>query len=147
MHPLQVILSWWELLEEFPRDWIAAEVYHRLMSRHDGAGRHDILLREYLTEDLVANRHVGRAIAVRAIIDFYFVRAVSQDSMQFHLDAVEGDDADLKQLSNGAIGRHLLNAPGQHRARDTWRALCETAVSDEALLSWERACIVRSILS
>jgi len=147
MNPLDIILAWWEQLEDFPREYVASEVCFRITA-HPSAiinERCEALFREYLAERLVLHRHIGRVIAVRAVIDWYFMRESLDDSMRWHLDAVETGDPKLKAMSNAAVGRNLQYAAGRAIARDTWRALREGAVSDDALVSWERAATLRSL--
>jgi hypothetical protein len=141
MHPLQAILKWWESLEEFPRCHIAADVCFRLTSQTDVMDRHEELFRDYLEERLNAVSHVGRAIAVRAVIDYIFLQTNLEDSLRGHLENVEGEDAKLRQLSNAAIGQHLKVSPEWKTACRKWRKLKKAALLDETLFSWERLCV------
>jgi hypothetical protein len=146
MHPLHAILDWWETLEEFPRFVVATEVCMRLTQHTNIMERHEALMRDFLTERLDATRHVGRAVAVRAVIDFGLKRTVIQDYVHQHLETVETlEHHDLKRLANAAIGRHLRGKPAWDRACRSWRALKRAALSDTSLVSWERACIAQSI--
>ncbi len=138
MNPLDSILAWWQPLENFPREHIAAEVCFRLTDHADIMRQCEMLFREFLAERLPAQRHLGRAVAVRAVIDFFFMRESSEDSLGHHLNNVETAGPHLKELSNAAVGRHLRAAAGRAEARDTWRALRESVLSDAELVAWER---------
>jgi hypothetical protein len=142
MTPLLAILNWWESLEDFPRDYIASEVCFRLTSHADIMGRHRALFQEFLREELPANRHVGRTVAVRAVIDFYFMRNDLDDSLHSHLESVELSVPNFRRLANDAIGRHSQIAPGWYKARDTWHTLKAATISDTMLVSLERDAIL-----
>lgn len=148
MNPLDRIIAWWEPLEDFPRGWVACEVCSRITEYPTAliSEQAESLFREYLSERIVVHRHVGRVIAVRAVIDWYFMRESSRDSMEFHLDAVETGDPQLKAMSNAAVARNLQSAAGRQLALDTWTALRAGDVSDDALVSWERDATLRSLL-
>ena len=138
--PLYAILSWWEAIEDFPRSQIAADVCFRLTTNKDIMDKCETQFRDFLYERLDAARYIGRTLAVRAVIDFQFFETDMERSLNKHLENVEGDNRDLKRMSNAAIGRHMKVAPEWENARNSWLKLRELAISDASLISFERAC-------
>jgi type II secretory pathway predicted ATPase ExeA len=119
----------------------------RLTQHKNIMDRHEPLLNDFPMERLDATRHIGRAVAVRAVIDFEFRNRSIKKFVKQHLETVETEDNPiLKKHANAAIARHLQAEPAWDKAHDTWRALKKGALSDASLLSWERACNVQSIL-
>ena len=117
----------------------------RLTQHADIMERHEAIFRDFLTERIDATRHIGRAISVRAVIDFGLKRTDADDYVSRHLDTVESvESRDLKRLANAAIGRHLQGKPAWDRACRSWRSLKRAALSDASLVSWEGACVVQS---
>jgi hypothetical protein len=145
MHPLHSVLKWWDSLDGFPRWLIAAEVCFHLTDHTDVMEKHGALFRNFLEQHLSANRHIGRAIAVRATIDYIFTTTNLEASLQRHLENVEGANQVLKRASNAAIARHSKAAPEWKTAQDKWRLLKRKALSDKALVTWERACLTAAI--
>ena len=136
--PLRAILGWWESLEEFSRGHIAVEICFRL-TPHGGLGDSEGQFRDFLTEELPANKHIGRVLAIRAVIDFWFWRKqLDGDPTADHLENVEGTDVSLKSLSNAALGRMPQVHTATDSAFDTWRHLRKGAISDASLVSVER---------
>ncbi len=146
MNPLDRILSWWEPLADFPREWVAVKVCCFLGIRDASARDFEAGFRELLSELLSLPQHLGRALAVRGVIDYYFTRERLDDAERHHMDLVEtSDEPQLKTLANAALGRGLQSAAGRAHARDTWTALREAELSDSALAAWERDAMIRSI--
>lgn len=148
MHPLQVILKWWESLDEFPRFCFASETIIRLtQTPYEVIGdNHEELFREYLAEKLDAPRHLGRTVAVRAAIDFEFSKTSIDNLVEQHLETVETvEHKKIKSLANEAIRRQLENKPGWEKAHREWRSLKSKELSDSFLIEWERKCIVRAM--
>jgi hypothetical protein len=141
--PLAGILNWWESLEDFPKGIIAAYVLVRLTTHAHVMERHDALFRDFLTERrLDAARYIGRVIAIRSVIDYEFDTTDLNRHLHSHLENVEGDNQDLKRLSNNAIPRLMQVDPGWKKARAAWRKLKKTAISNDTLKSFETACMV-----
>ena len=135
MQPLHAILNWWRPLDDFTRPFIAMDVLIGLTSHTDISTRHDVLFHDFLSESIPAKRQIGRVLAVRAIIDFWFLRDQKRRASTMLLDAVEEEDVLLKSLANAALGR----IPQVHKAVDsafeTWRQLREADISDALLVS------------
>lgn len=146
MHPLNAILVWWESLKDGPRFFVATEICCRLTGEANIMERHEELLRQLLQGQLAVERHVGRTLAVRAVVDFFFIRTDLDDLVQRHLETVETNAGVLKSTANAAIGRISRDRPEWDRARDTWRVLREGQLADASLASWEQACRGASIL-
>jgi len=143
-YPLPAILKWWEALGDFPRGHIAADVCTRLTIHTNVMEQCEFLFRDFLSERLDAAQYIGRTLAVRAVIDFQFFGTDINRSLRRHLENVEGDNRDLKRLSNVAIGDHAKVAPEWTKARSSWRRLRKTVISDAELVSFERACIAQA---
>jgi hypothetical protein len=146
MHsPLQAISDWWEPLDKFHRPFIAMEVCYRLTTAKNIKHDYEVLFRRFLKgSGLTAERHVGRALGIRAVIDFHFVRHDPQKSLEWHLDTVEGEDPDLKRLANEAIGRIKQQAAATERTISSWKTLRKNELSDSSLIDWERLCRIAS---
>lgn len=142
MTPLQAIFNWWKSLEDFPREHIAAAVCFRLIP-HATIAEADRLFRAFLMEKLPANWHVGRVLAVRAVVDYWFLRDQERQSSTMLLDAVEGPDVELKSLANEALGRGPRIRKETRAARVAWRRLRKTDISDLALETAERNAMLR----
>ena len=146
MHPLHAILDWWESLADFPRDHIAADVCSRLIP-HFTTEDTNGLFRGFLIEKLPANWYVGRALAIRAVVDFWFLCDAQSRDSEMLLEAVETASPSVRSLANDALGR----MPQVHRdtdfARDKWLRLRESVVSDAALVSLERTAMIRRPLA
>jgi hypothetical protein len=137
MNPLESILIWWKTLEDFPRGNIAVEISLRLLE-DSKMEQCETRFQEFLSEHLTARLHIGRTIVVRSIIDFMFTRDSLDDPLKHHLDTVETADPESKAFANAAVGRHMRIAGGIAAARDSWRTLRATEISDTALISLER---------
>lgn len=137
MTPLGTILNWWEGLEGFPREHIAADICLRLIPQADARNAaHEFS--GFLTEEMPGNWHLGRVLAVRSVIDFWFFCDERTDAVIGHLENVEKQNVRLKSLSNAALGRMPRVRKAVDNARDTWRPLRAGMLSDASLLSLER---------
>lgn len=143
MNLLGTIATWWSAQGDFPREWIANEMWHRVLKESTGgpesAGK---LFHDFLREELTAERQLGRALIVRAVIDYYFFRANPNESKNVFLDEVEVGDSETRELANEALARHRTATPAWNMARESWQELRGKVLSDEALQSWERECIL-----
>ena len=144
MNPLNRILAWWQSLAECPREWIAVDICRCLAVTET----EDFTFQcsRFLDELLTITRHLGRTLAVRAVIDYYFERELLDDADRSQLEMVETGDAKLRSLANAALGRRLQSAAGRAHARDTWKKLREAELSDNALVVWERAALIHWLL-
>jgi hypothetical protein len=144
MTPLKAILSWWEALDDPPRSWIAADVCLRLIPGAD-VKQAEASLRSFLENELAANWHVGRVLAVRAVVDYWFMRDRQRDPAADHLESVEGSDVELKSLANAALGRMPEVRKAVEQAFERWQHVREGAISDDALVSAERDAMLQWI--
>ena len=141
MHPLLLILSWFESLDPFLRFRFGTHICIALTA-HDIdtiAGEYERLVRQLLSEQLNVFKHAGRAVAVRGAIDFEFAKGDIRKPLDSLLEAVEETaSATLKQAANEAIARHLKGASAEREARRTWRELRRGQLSDVSLVRWEQ---------
>jgi hypothetical protein len=140
MTPLDAMLKWWETLDESVYEIFSSMVCFRLTGNGEPM-EHAKLFRELLSETLPANQHIGRALAIRAIVDYEF--ATERDSTPAHLENVEGADIRLKSLSNAALGRMQQRRIAMDEARRSWILIRANEISDNALESAERNAMVR----
>lgn len=143
MTALVSILKWWESLDEFCSPQIAVGVLLRLTDHRNVLERYDPLFRDFLLEVVPINRLTGRVLAIRAVVDFWFVKAAGTDRTTPMLEAVEGSDPILKSLANNALGRIPMAEKQFETAFETWRKLRESTISDDALIEAERIEMLR----
>ncbi len=143
MTPLQAILDWWESIDEPLRGGIAADVCFRLMRQmpHWSAREADRLLRGFLTEEVPAAWHVGRVLAIRAVIEFWFVRNSQRECSEMSLDDVGGATAEMKKRARASAERMRDYRKAMDTTLRRWRQLCHGSISDAALASFERTAL------
>ena len=131
--PVDCIFEWYSSLDEFHQFAVGFTIA--------GAGgikdfeRDDFapFVEEYLTEKHSVSGHIGRAITVRAIIDWYFWKERRRDILEERLEAVETGSPVIRRLANESVAKHEETQRAADSAFDTWHAVRKGELSDENL--------------
>lgn len=136
MTPLAAILKWWKHLPPFPQGFIASEVCFRLTSNPNPKDEDFVA---FLSQKLPMNEHVGRVIAVRAVIEFWFFKERKLRESDAILHAADSNSRSLRMLANAALGRAEAVRQEVDAACDSWLPLSRATLSDDALLVLEQS--------
>lgn len=153
--PIQIFLDWFDAQGAHVRGHVALVAVAMLPKQETNPAesirdilRSEELLREWLTTEqnaAVHHRALGKLLFVRAVVSFLIFRWGHDEGrdanqalrarMAAHFERVAGEETEFTQLVRGTADQYRQEA-AEWSAAQSWRALRNTSLSDEALECW-----------
>ena len=131
--PVECIHEWYSSLDEFHQFVIGFTIAGAVGMKNFQRDNFAPFVEEYFTQRHSVSGHIGRAITVRAIIDWYFWKERRRDILAERLDDVETGHPVIRRLANEAISKHEETQRAADSAFDTWQAIRQGELSDDQL--------------